>query len=623
MAIVKLDKVTIYGIANQREQVLEGLQRLGCLHLVNLQEKAPVAAEHPIRSEVHEALKYLEDCRVKRDAAETRKGFDCFQVTRDVLEIKQRRRQLNDERDELERRVETLRPWGDFRLPSNGRMGPLQFWFTTVRHHQLGAFQKTDLAWQVVSTDNQYVYIVVISRQQPEGLPGNLVELPSQPFSELTARLERVKEELEELHWKRVALTRWTAALRQDLDEADDEVAREDALHHLLSEGQVFACQGWVPRSATSAVEQFAREHGLALTIEKPRREEQPPTLLTNPQVVAGAEGAVTFYITPNYHAWDPTTIVYFSFALFFAMIMSDAGYGLVLGGLLAFFLWPKLSGSEAKVRFRNLLVAIVTVTVLYGILIGSYFGVSPSEGGWLDRLQIRAGGLPLMASENQGTMMVITITIGVLHLALANLIVAWQNRGSARCLSGVGWAVGLLSGLVLGTSMMMDPAPLTVWLSGWFHLPYEPLQQQVINAGMAGLIGGGVAVFAFSSTRPLLSPRISDWVWRTLDGLQALTGVSKAFGDVLSYLRLFALGLASAQLAITFNDLAHGATEMPGVGILLAVLIVLVGHSINFMLAIVSGVVHGLRLNCIEFFSWSLTDEGYPFRAFCKKAGC
>jgi len=111
------------------------------------------------------------------------------------------------------------------------------------------------------------------------------------------------------------------------------------------------------------------------------------------------------------------------------------------------------------------------------------------------------------------------------------------------------------------------------------------------------------------------------DWVWRILDGLQALTGVSKAFGDVLSYLRLFALGLASAELASTFNDLAGGMLEFSGVGVLLALLILVVGHCINLLLAIVGGVVHGLRLNCIEFFSWSLKDEGYPFRAFCKKA--
>ena len=91
----------------------------------------------------------------------------------------------------------------------------------------------------------------------------------------------------------------------------------------------------------------------------------------------------------------------------------------------------------------------------------------------------------------------------------------------------------------------------------------------------------------------------------------------------MLSYLRLFALGLASAQLATTFNSLAVETVKIPGLGILLAILIVLVGHGINLLLGIMGGVVHGLRLNCIEFFNWSLKDEGYPFRAFCKKAGC
>jgi V/A-type H+-transporting ATPase subunit I len=140
-------------------------------------------------------------------------------------------------------------------------------------------------------------------------------------------------------------------------------------------------------------------------------------------------------------------------------------------------------------------------------------------------------------------------------------------------------------------------------------------------SVGATTLVVGLLAVFLFSSDRPLLSLKISDWLWRLLDGLMELTGLSKAFGDVLSYLRLFALGLASAQLAGTFNGMAASAADLPGPGFLLAVLIVVLGHGVNLLLAIMSGVVHGLRLNCIEFFNWSLKEEGYPFKAFCKKA--
>ena len=107
----------------------------------------------------------------------------------------------------------------------------------------------------------------------------------------------------------------------------------------------------------------------------------------------------------------------------------------------------------------------------------------------------------------------------------------------------------------------------------------------------------------------------------RGVDGLIGLTGVTKAFGDSLSYLRLFALGLASAQLAIVFNQLAADASQVRGVGVLLGLLIFLIGHTLNLLLAVVGGVVHGLRLNCIEFFSWSLTDEGQPFDAFETRA--
>jgi V/A-type H+-transporting ATPase subunit I len=107
----------------------------------------------------------------------------------------------------------------------------------------------------------------------------------------------------------------------------------------------------------------------------------------------------------------------------------------------------------------------------------------------------------------------------------------------------------------------------------------------------------------------------------RGISGLLELTRVTKLFGDVLSYLRLFALGLASASLALTFNDLAGSINAaLPGIGLLFAALVLVLGHGITLALGIMSGVVHGLRLNFIEFFGWALTDEGYPFRAFARR---
>jgi V/A-type H+-transporting ATPase subunit I len=135
-----------------------------------------------------------------------------------------------------------------------------------------------------------------------------------------------------------------------------------------------------------------------------------------------------------------------------------------------------------------------------------------------------------------------------------------------------------------------------------------------MLDVGLGLLGGGALLVFLFSGagSKPLK---------RMVQGLFAFTRVSKAFGDILSYLRLFALGLASASLAMAFNGMAGQIREaVPGVGLLFALVVLLLGHTINVVLAVASGVIHGLRLNVIEFFDWGAPDEGRLYKPFKRK---
>jgi V/A-type H+-transporting ATPase subunit I len=436
---------------------------------------------------------------------------------------------------------------------------------------------------------------VAVSAEEPNPAPGAPVELDPRPLSELTARRVEIDETLEDLHWERIELTRWIDLLQRNLDETDDRAAREWAERLSLCEEDLFAVQGWAPRESRAEIESVARRFGLAATFATPSASDQPPTLLHNPERVAGAEGAVTFYITPAYRAWDPTPVMFVSFSLFFGMIMADAGYGLLMAAALLLF-WRRLGATVGGARFRYLLAAIVLVTIVFGALCGSYFGLTPDPDSPLARLQV-------LDFANRGQMMALSILIGVSHLALANLISAWHARRSSRAIGSLGWVLVMLGALMLATGMLETRLPAFV----------APLGKWVTLAGAA-------AIVLFSSDRPLLSARIGDWFGRLLDGFSALTGVSKLFGDVLSYLRLFALGLASAQLAATFNQLASDMSQFRGLGVLLAAVILIAGHGINLVLGLMGGVVHGLRLNCIEFFNWSLTEEGYPFRCYQKK---
>jgi V/A-type H+-transporting ATPase subunit I len=597
MAIVPVSKITLYGIADQKEAVLDGLQNLGCTHLVNLTPGAGEGRPVPGYSvEAHKVLQYLHCCPNQRKQAKNPEDFDFAAVEREALAIHRREQELEDERDFVLKAKEALKPWGDFRVPSQEECGGLRFWFYRVPRRRMDAVREADLVWQVVGRDERFQYVVVVEAEEPQGMPVSPEELDPRPLSELTQRVKEIDLELESLHWRRVEQTRWCRMFSQAMAEADDLAVLKHAGLQTLDDSGVFAVQGWAPTEAVPEIEEFAKRRGLALAVAEPGPDDAPPTLLSNPEVLAGGEGAVTLYMTPGYRTWDPSLVVFFSFAMFFAMIFSDAGYGLLLG-IILILTWRNLSKTRASRRFRNLFLALVIATMGYGVLVGSYFGLSPDRGTWLDFCKV-------LDANDEGVMMLLSIVIGAAHLVLANLVTAWRYRHSARMLAPIGWAAMIVGGLITGVFRMGEDAA-----GPPFAIDYVLL------------VGGALAVLFFSSERPMPIKGIGDLAWRLLDGLQGLTNISKAFGDVLSYLRLFALGLASARLAVTFNEIAGTAGKLRGIGLLLAILILVVGHGLNFVLAVIGGVVHGLRLNCIEFFNWSLPEEGYPFRAFCKKA--
>jgi V/A-type H+-transporting ATPase subunit I len=230
-----------------------------------------------------------------------------------------------------------------------------------------------------------------------------------------------------------------------------------------------------------------------------------------------------------------------------------------------------------------------VIAAVAYGALVGSYFGLAPAPDSVLSILKV-------MDINDFDGMMRVALGVGAAHVVLANVMVAWNRRRSPVAVASIGW-IAVISG---GMALLLLPSPTA-------RAPW------VVAAA------GGLAVLLFSSERRLEKP--ADLLWRMLDGLKGLTDVTAAFGDVLSYLRLFALGLSSASLAVTFNALASQAVaEVAGIGWLFAFGILVLGHALNLILAVMSGVVHGMRLNLIEFYRWGINGEGNPFRAFRTK---
>jgi V/A-type H+-transporting ATPase subunit I len=595
MAIVPLVKVTLYGPAAEKDAVLDGLQSLGCLHLNDLRPSAAegIEPEHSYH-DAREALQYLRDSPVRRRALRQSDTVDIQAVVKEALDVRDRSRALAEEREQQHKWIAEVEPWGDFELPEWATEGALRFWFYVVPHPKVRCLDAITLPWRVVARDHRFAYVVVVAGEQPTNMPVLPVPFEPRSLAKLRKRLGQVERELEELDYKRIGLTLYTDVLSEALDETDDRVARQQAALRALERDQLFAVQGWAPERRAPSLRQFAADHRLALTIEPPSPQDNPPTLLDNPPALRGGEDLVEFYMTPAYRLWDPSKAVFFAFAVFFAMIVSDAGYALILGAILL-AMWRRMGRTASGLGLRKVMLALVIASIVYGVLVGTYFGVGPPAGSWLASLHV-------LDANNQTLMMWIAIGVGAAHLIYANLVTAWRRRHSATALSSLAWVAVILGGVCVGLGKSY------------------PKLSSLASLGLWALALGGLLILLFTSERPLsLAP--AQVFGRLVDGLKGLTALSKAFGDSLSYLRLFALGLASIKLAEAFNGLAASSFASRGVGLLLGLLVLLVGHSINFAMGIMSGVVHSLRLNLIEFFNWSLPEEGEPFQAFEKRA--
>lgn len=590
MSIVKLMKITAYGHTGNKEQILSDFQDMGCLHLIPLNIQEDLLHKTGPTSEARDALKFLASCPQRLQQTEDVTTFKATEVEHEALEIKRQIELLEDDRDFFRVRIKDLEPWGYFSFPALEDIKNLRLWFYEVPNRQMAEVESANnLEWEAVFRDNQFSYVIVISEKEPEGMPVARTRTGNKSLAELEKRLTETEQKLEALQTRRANLTKWVYLFTGSIYQLEDTASRIRAAGQTIDEDPIFAIQAWAPKKEIGRIQEYVLKEGLALEIEEPLKEDNPPTLLRNRPSLASGRDLVTFYTTPGYWLWDPSNIVFFSFAVFFAMIISDAAYGIVLGTALG-LLWRRMGKSLSGRRLRVLGSMLVSTTVIYGAMVGSYFGITPPSGSFLAQIKI-------IDMQDFGIMMKISIFIGIVHLVLANAVSAWLWRWSLVMLSYIGW-VFMFAGAALiwtGASKKEDSLPLD-------------------SAGYVTMISGAVCILFFSSTKGPLWKRL-------LIGVKNLARLTGAFGDTLSYLRLFALGLASASLAVTFNDLAgQVGASVPGVGFLFSLLIIILGHGLNLLLAFASGIIHGLRLNFMEFFNWSMPEEGYPFKAFERK---
>ena len=587
MSIVALVRVTFCGVLEHKQALLRDLQSLGVAHLLGADgEDQWRSTGSAATSSSYEALHYLLGAANRWHQVHETEGFDPRLVEERALAIRRKTRDLEDEQLRIERRIRDLEPWGDFALLDAATIEH-RFWFYVVPHTLLTRIP-ADLVWQAVHRDDQACYVVVIAREEPEGMPVARIHTGSRRLSDLRRRLERLQLEIDELQAERDREARWCDLFAASLDHLEDEAEFTRACALTADDAPLYVLHAWVPEASLPDVQELALRRAAAVLARRPGPDDDPPTRLANEGLDAAGQDLLSFFMVPQYSAWDPSRSMFWFFCAFFALMVSDAGYAALLAVALG-AAWRRLGRSAGGTRLRGLALVAVLLALAWGVAVGSYFGQSVASQSALGRLVI-------FDSSDMDAWLRLAVLAGVVQVAFANVALAASATSRRARMVPLGWLLVVAGGCI-------------AWLGyGSTALPLAT------PAGSALAGTGLVVVAAFASVRQGV-------LQRTLDGLLAIVRVVTLFSDVMSYMRLFALALAGAALAQAFNDLA-ASVDLPvaGLGAIAALLILVVGHALNLGLSVASAVVHGLRLNLIEYLHWSLEGEGHPFRPFLRK---
>ena len=590
--IASMTKYSFVLLNGTQEELLTSLQEIGLVDITRSIKPVDEASQN-LKAEI-ELLDGLINGLRKADIPEGTvpefidgdivrlAGGMLMRYSDDTVEIKQLQSEISD-----------LRQWGQFDAEVLGKLARAG---VPVHFHKLStkAFKPEwaqEYALMVVSQDKSNTLFVVAG---PDTLPGEIpaptiglaakekeLQEKQAHFAKVLSRIASAKERIPELEEKRAQLY---SQLDLHLAGAAAVPAAEDTIVTLV---------GYAPTESDAAVTEALDKTGVFYLKEAAAVEDNPPIQLKNNWFVRQFELLTDMYGRPDYNEFDPTPYISVFFLLFFAMCMGDAGYGLalIIGGIL-------LRKTEMK-DMAPLVTILGAGTFVVGIVMHTFFGVDiaalPWIPSWLKAVMITG---TIAGFEAQ---MVLALVIGVVHLCLAMVVktvYATRNKGFLGSLSTWGWTLLIVGGVVVGslTMALSVPAQVTKWI--------------VIVLGVLSALG----IFLFNDIHRNPLKNIGSGLWETYN---TVTGL---LGDVLSYLRLYALGLAGGMLGKAFNDIATMTLGDGGLGYIPFAIILIIGHTLNLAMCCLGAFVHPLRLNFLEFFKNSGYDgKGRAYRPIKK----
>ena len=595
--ISKMTKYSFILLTGEKEGFLEQLQELGVVDISRSvkpvdQDSSEMLAK---ASRAKNVLEYLEGVNYSKDPDAEAISKATVTVNGDPVKfVEDCRNRISDLTISLanaEKQMKARLPWGDYDKQAIDNLGELGY---KVRYYVVDK-KKFDEGWtelyplQVVEEDGKKVWFVTVTPKDEEyNFPAQEVPAPEGTFAEASEESKQIKADIIDCKAGLLNAKDYIPAIKEacnrDLVELDRYLADSAAVG--AAENHITVFTGFAPVENDAELVEAFDKMGVFYIKEEAVEEDNPPIKLKNNWFTRQFESFTGMYGMPVYSEFDPTAIVAPFYLLFFAMCLGDAGYGIVLliFGLLLNKGWVKFAMFDG---LGNIISILGAGTIVVGTLLGTFFGMSLYEASWVPQFLkncMIVGEVEVPGLGTFNVQMLLALAIGVFHICLAMTVkaIGYTKRfGFRETVSTWGWLLLIVGGIIvaiLGVGKLISPAAIK-WA--------------VIVIGVLSALG--IYIFNTPGRNPLIN--IGAGLWDTYN---MATGI---LGDVLSYIRLFALGLAGGMLGQAFNNLGQMVLGDNFITWIPFVLILLFGHVLNILMSSLGAFVHPLRLTFVEYF--------------------
>lgn len=573
--IVPMKQLTLLTSSKERMSALKKLRKLGVVHIKSI--KTPSSDElSKIEHDISNCKRVLSLFEDSSSSEKESKNMDVSQVVAKILSSSQQREALTNELADLKQDFEWFDQWGRISLATLEKIQQAGLFIRFYKTDN-NSFKKLSRDKQIfiVKEDKNSTSFAFFTDSQNDKLDFVEQRIPQVEVSKFEKRIAEIEKQIKSIDQEISKLSQYQQSIKEYLVSLSKRLELYNVLYGMGEEQQFAYLQGYCPDDQIEKIKNTAEKEAWGYIVQEPEDPTDVPTLLRNKKPIRIIQPLFDFMGTlPGYYEQDISHVFLFFFSIFYAMIIGDAGYGLVF---LALTFWARSKNKNAAAEPFILFYVLSITTIIWGLLTGTWFGAKAiSEWPVLNMFIIEKMYSFNTSAEATNFMMKFAFIVGIIHLTVARLLAGIKKLPSVTGVADFGWILILwcvffvANQLVLGEMM----PPFAIYL----------------------LIAGSVLVGLFAN----FQKNILKGFLITIGNLPL--NIVSSFSDIVSYIRLFAVGIATVTVAESFNNMAIGQGISSIFAGIIAAIVLVLGHGLNIILGLMSVLVHGVRLNMLEF---------------------